>query len=1226
VDWGYLTCQTAPNDETARDAEWREMPKSVKRRSPRRAVWQLALWRRSAVRAFSFLVVGTVLASGCRSDPPNLDEVFTTRTLALGYLQRGQLPEAEEQFKKLIAMVPDDPLGYADLGLTYLQGERYREAESQLRRARQLDPANPDIGLLVAKLYSLTGRADDARAILDQLSRDTSATARVLYALAELEAQGSDTGSLRRRGELLARVLAVSPANVAVRSELADVLVRRARADSAVQQLEEIRRIPPAPPAEALAPMDSAIRLLQGGRLAEARGPLDRIIELLRVTSPYQASLSEVKGADGPLVGRPVLTFKPTHLITLRRTQEQSTADSVRFVDITDEAGLFDPRTRTGAGGAAPAGAAGPTALAAGDVDGDGTDDLLVSFWSAEQRRSEARLYSVQRGFARDMTERAGVSLPGGAAFATFADVDNDGWLDLFAIDNQGRGQLLRNRGNGTFEDATARARVASVNGAQRALFLDLDHDGDLDLLLYGRGTLRVHRNNLDGTFSEATAGFGLGGIVAATDAAFGDLDSDGRIDLVLADSSGGVRLLRNGGPERFSDVTASSGVGSGPGAGAVAVGDYDSDGDLDLFVARTSGDTPLLWLNNGTGTFTADRRSGNAVQPVRVAAARAAGFVDYDNDGWLDLIVTGTPNAAGQPGVVVLRNVRNGSFSDRSAMVPPPVRARGGTALAVTDVDEDGDEDVLVTDSAGVPRLLRNAGGNNSMAVRVELKGLRTGSGKNNVFGIGARLELRAGEIYQTRVVTGRVTHFGLGSHLKADVLRVEWPNGVPQTVFLPGTDQDVVESEMLKGSCAFAYTWDGTRFRFVTDVMWRSALGMPLGLMGGTTSQFAPAGASQEYLRIPGSVLKPRDGRYVVQITEELWETAYTDEIKLVAVDHPDSVDVFVDERFVPPSPVNLRLFQTIRRRPPVSATDERGNDLLPALLENDDRYVSNLTPMQYQGVVEPHDLILDLGDDAGRPGTHLFLRGWIYPTDASINVALSQQSSVKLAPPSVEVRDAKGNWTTVIPSIGFPSGKDKTIVIDLAGKFPTADHRVRLRTNMQIYWDQAFIAGDAAASPVKVTTLKPVSADLHFRGFSRVYRKGGRYGPYWFAYDDVTKETPWRPIDGAFTRFGDVLELLEAPDDMYVIMGPGDETTVQFDASSARDLPPGWTRDFLLYTDGWIKDSDLNTAHGTTVGPLPFHRIKEYPYAPGESYPTDAEHQRYLREYNTRMSPRR
>jgi hypothetical protein len=588
--------------------------------------------------------------------------------------------------------------------------------------------------------------------------------------------------------------------------------------------------------------------------------------------------------------------------------------------------------------------------------------------------------------------------------------------------------------------------------------------------------------------------------------------------------------------------------------------------------------------------------------------------FVDYDNDGWLDLVVAGKS-------VALFRNDGAGKFSDKSSLLPASIRSAGASAIAVADIDDDGDEDLIIVDAAGVPRLARNDFGNSNLSMNVELKALRTGSGKNNVFGIGSRVEVRAGDIYQTRVVTSRVTHFGLGPHLKADVLRVEWPNGVPQTVYFPGSDQDVVERELLKGSCALAYTWDGKRFRFVTDAMWRSALGMPLGLMGGT-SAFAPAGASQEYLRIPGDALAPRDGRYVLQLTEELWETAYADQVKLIAVDHPDSTDVFVDERFVPPGPVKLRTFEISHRYTPRSAIDDRGNDVLDALRKSDDVYVSNLVPTKYQGVVQQHDLIMDLGDVAGTSGAYLFLRGWIYPTDASINVALGQQQSLRISSPSLEVRDANGKWKTAIANIGFPSGKDKTMIIDLGGKFPSSDHHVRIRTNMQIYWDEAFVARNIAKSPARITPLAPVSADLHFRGFSRMYRKGGRYGPYWFAYNDVTKQSPWRTIEGAYTRFGNVLPLLQKSDDMYVVMAAGDEATIQFDASSAKSLEPGWKRDFLLYTDGWIKDSDLNTAFGTTVGPLPYHAVKSYPYAATDAYPSDAAHQDYLRRYNTRL----
>ena len=1170
------------------------------------------------VRAALLGLALVVAAAACRRERAPVEELYTTRTLGLSYLQRNQLPEAEAEFKKLTEMAPDDPAGYADLGLTYLQAGRYADAERQLRRAHDLDPASVEIGLALARLYALTGRTSDARAQLERMRRDTTGNARVLYALAELETPPRDSASSRRYEDRLRDVLVVAPANLAVRLKLIDALARRGATDSVVRHLEEVRRIPPALPREAAPHLERAIQLLRVGNVDEARAALDHLFRVLEVTAPYQASLDDVRGIEGPIPGRLILTFVPKSFISMRGVRESAEVGVARFIDATDEAG-FAAEAASGASAEPPEGS---TALAAGDVDGDGTDDLFVSNWSPAQSASVARLYRVQGGFVRDVAGQSGVSLPRGARFATFADYDNDGWLDLFAIGGEGRGHLFRNSGTGTFADVTTSARVADVGDARKALFVDLDHDGDLDLFLVGGARRVVYRNNLDGTFADATTALGLSGGERERDAVFGDFDRDGRVDLFVTGDRGPGALLHNEGMQRFRDVSGTSGV-TGPGSsGAAVVGDYDNDGFLDLFVASTAATDPLLWRNKGDGSFEADRRSSAALQTLRGRAASHATFLDYDNDGWLDLIVAGSRGQTSR-GLALLRNDGTGRFVDRSAAIPDRVRANGGSAVAVSDVDDDGDQDLFLIDGTGAARLLRNDLGNSNLAVNVELKGLRTGSGKNNALGVGARMELRAGEIYQTRVVTGRVTHFGLGPHLKADVLRVEWPNGVPQTVYFPGSDQDVVERELLKGSCAFVYVWDGKRFRFVTDAMWRSALGMPLGLMGSSTA-FAPAGASQEFVRISGDILQPRDGRYVIQITEELWETAYADEIKLVAVDRPDSVDVFVDERFVPPGPVTLRLFQIAQRTPPLSATDERGNDVLPALRDADDVYVSNLTPLQYQGVVEPHHVILDLGPEAGRDGTFLFLRGWIYPTDASINVALGQQSAVKLFMPSLEVRDAAGRWRTVA-DIGFPSGKDKTIVVDLSGRFPTADHHVRIRTNMQIYWDQAFVARDLADGPAKITTLAPLSADLHFRGFSRMYRKGGRYGPYWFDYDDVATESPWRPIEGAFTRFGDVRTLLGNPDDMYVIMGPGDEATVQFDASSATSLAPGWKRDFLLYTDGWIKDSDLNTAFGTTVAPLPYHGARAYPFAQGDAYPTDSLRRRYLREYNTRYQKR-
>jgi tetratricopeptide (TPR) repeat protein len=1139
--------------------------------------------------------------SGGQAGPVNTHEALAAHYQGLIFLQRGQLPEAEAQFSRVTTLAPRDPAGFANLGLTYLRAGRFDDAEAALRRARRIDENHVEAGLILARLYATTDRREDAQDVLEELPRD----ARVLYALAELQsssasASGADSTALRSYRDRLGAVLAAAPANLAVRLELADVQARRGLADSAVIELEEIRRQRPEPPREAQPFLDSTLTALRQGRIDDARPRLDRFIEMMKLTSPYQAALEQVKWVEGPLAGRPVLAFNPQTLIQTRSMLGVGDRADVRFVDATSEAGLAPHDLSR-------------TTMALGDYDGDGSENLVVSAADSAGGQYQTFVYNLRAGYVADVTQRANISLRAGAVHATFADVDNDGWLDLFAIGGSGAAQLLRNNRNGGFEDATSASRIGDLGGARKSLFVDLDHDGDLDLLLVGGAQPRVYRNNLDGTFTDVSGPIALAAAGQATDAAFADFDNDGRVDIVFAkaDEGGTAALFLNTGFQRFRDATAASGIRPAVGQNArIAVGDYDNNGTFDVLVAGAQGAS--LWRNAGNATFTQDTRTGTVVQAAR-GPGGGVRFMDHDNDGWLDVV------SVSDRGIVLLRNVSEGRF-ERQAQVLP-AEARGGRALEVADVDGDGDQDLFVADPTGV-RLLRNDGGNARLAMDVQLLALRSGGGKNNNFGIGSTIEVRTGDLFQTRVVTDRVTHFGLGPHLKADVVRVQWTNGVPETIYFPGTDADVLEREQLKGSCAFLYTWDGKGFRFVTDVMWRSALGMPLGIMaGGRGAAYAPAQPSQEYLRIPGDALQPRDGRYVLQLTEELWETAYMDEVRLVAVDHPDSIEVFVDERFVPPGPVSMRMFKSVQRHAPLSAVDAQGRDVRPVLREKDDRYISNLVPTQYQGVVEPHELVLDLGPGAGGAGSALYLRGWIYPTDASINVAISQQNRLNVALPTLEVRNARGEWQ-IASTIGFPSGKDKTIVVDLAGVFPTSDHRVRIRTNMRIHWDQAFVAIDAQPAPVRTTTLRPMSADLHFRGYSRTYRKGGRSGPHWFDYDSVTRESPWRTIEGAFTRFGDVRPLLEGPDDMYVVMAPGDEMTVEFDATSAGALPAGWRRTFLLYTDGWIKDADLNTAHGQSVEPLPFHAIKSYPYGPGEAYPTDSGHVRYQRQFNTRV----
>ena len=170
------------------------------------------------------------------------------------------------------------------------------------------------------------------------------------------------------------------------------------------------------------------------------------------------------------------------------------------------------------------------------------------------------------------------------------------------------------------------------------------------------------------------------------------------------------------------------------------------------------------------------------------------------------------------------------------------------------------------------------------------------------------------------------------------------------------------------------------------------------------------------------------------------------------------------------------------------------------------------------------------------------------------------------------------------------------------------------------MQIYWDHIFITSSASGNNFISQKLSPVFADLHYRGFSEISREN--YGsPHIPDYYNVTKGQKWRDLIGNYTRYGDVLPLLLESDNKYVIMNSGDEINLKFDASLLPKIKEGWTRNFLFYNDGWLKDGDLNTAQGQTVNPLPFHGMESYPYEE-QNFPRNQYYLNYQKEYNSRV----
>jgi Flp pilus assembly protein TadD len=1138
------------------------------------------------------------------SDKVITSEAISAKSMGLAYLEENQLDEAETQFLKMIELMPEDAGGYANLGVVYLRKGDNEKAEKYLLKAIEISPNDPDIRLNLAKVYELK---DNQAASLEELKKSEELAPdhiKTLYGIAEKYKGSQDATSMAEWENYMRKIVKNAPQNLVARLYLVESLLRSGKADEALKNLEEAQQINPDFPAESKEFYTQAIELLQAGQPQKALTPILVFHNFLKLTPEYQAGIRDLKGTQSATVGVPVISFTQSTSATLQ--EGESIIDVMRFTEATGGAGLetFYPKNDSFQLGAI---------ISVGDMDGDGDHDIYYSGYDLESDFHFQFLLKSDFGKFVDIKEGSGIKHKGQDQSAIFTDYDNDGFLDLY-ICNASSDKLYRNVSEGVFEDLTSASGIES--SGQKPLYVDIEHDGDLDLIVAAKGKNSVFRNNADGSFSSNVLASELSVDLYDTQGlAFGDFDVDGDIDIAVANADGPFQLFSNLRSGKFVNFTENSGIKIENGCKGVEVADLDNDGFLDLII-HGGEQAVLAFKNSGKGSFSPSLFSTTIAEYCADIQVFDLHIFDFDNDGYSDILIVGESNDTQKSGLKLLRNAVD-QFEDVSFLLPGDIE--GGKQVEVADYNQDGDLDIFLVDLNGKLRLLRNDGGNANHHLKVKLVGLRTGSGKNNYYGIGATVEVRAGDLYQLKPIQSPETHFGLGAREKADVVRILWTNGVPQNIFSPGSDQDLIEEQELKGSCPFLYTWNGQEFIFVKDMMWRSALGMPLGIMGGRQA-YAFADASEEYLKIPGDLLQEEDGKFTIQMTAELWETIYADEIKLIAVDHPEEVEIYVDEKFAAPPYPELKVLKVENHHLPLSAKDGKGVDLKSYISAPDHKYISNFQREKYQGVTETKDLILDLGNIVETKNLHLFMNGWIFPTDASINVAISQSNELSIKHPSLEVINTKGEWQEVISSIGFPAGKNKTVIVDLSDKFLSEERKVRIRTNMEIYWDYIFFARDEDLT-IEMTTMIPESADFHYRGFSAKSRKGSRYGPHWFDYREVSLDRKWRDLSGKYTTYGDVTDLLKEADDMYIIANAGDETTVTFDAMKLPELKEGWKRDFLIFSVGWVKDGDLNTATGQTVEPLPFHGMHQYPYGPDEHFPTDWKHLNYLKKYNLR-----
>jgi hypothetical protein len=443
-------------------------------------------------------------------------------------------------------------------------------------------------------------------------------------------------------------------------------------------------------------------------------------------------------------------------------------------------------------------------------------------------------------------------------------------------------------------------------------------------------------------------------------------------------------------------------------------------------------------------------------------------------------------------------------------------------------------------------------------------------------------------------------------------------WPDAVLQAELELPADQVIKITELQRktSSCPHLFAWDGTHFEFVSV----------FGGMGGigylsTPGEYAKPDPT-EYLPIPN--IKPRDGEYIFQVLEPIEEVVYFDHTKLIAVDHPAGTQVYPNEMMaigIPPVPFELFCFKDAIE--PVRAVDDSGADVTEKIRSVDRLYAGAAEPdPRFIGLAKEHFVELDFGDrlQAISPQTRLvlFLNGWVEYPYSSTNYAASQ-AGLSCHAPSVHVfRD--GKWVELFHEVGYPAGIRHTMTLDVTGKILPGDKRIRISSNMEIYWDQIFIAPILDDAVLRTQELPVKSADLHFLGYPQEYSPDGR-APTLYDYDNISGAVAWKIMEGDYTRYGNVTELLDEADDCYVIMGRGEELTLRFSAGDFSPIPNGFSRSFILKTDSFCKDMDLYSAYPDTVEPLPFHAMSTYPYGANEKYPDDQKRREYRRRFNTR-----
>lgn len=1139
-------------------------------------------------KSLTFIFIFLIALSACqKSLPEKTSENYTGAIksfyVGLAALQVGDDQKALEKLMETVNLADGDPAAWNNLGVLQLRQKDYENAAKSLEKAKTLAPDNGRIYLNLSTLEIQRGNFDKAIENLQKATEIEPNNFKAMFALAnEKERQGNDQEALIIYSKIFGR----NQSNLAIKLEVARLSAKLGDVKTLQEMILEIAKHSENFSFEAKEQFDVLKNSAVSGNVRQAATQVSFLRNVLLREPAFRSSLAEIKPSDttiGEVFTKPLKLPAPDFSPAQPDTALTFSAVSVENVKANFAKAVF--------------------------LNGENPP---VVAWSDEKE-----------------THIGKISLPISAAYSNQIiafDFDYDFKNDLAFATEKGF-RIYRQTDGENFEDVTENTKLPSdiLNNYYSGVWtFDIESDGDLDLILgAGKSPVVVLQNNGDGSFQTVDI---FTEEASITDFKTADIDEDGDADVYFFYDANAISFYSN---ER-GGLFVKKEFPHGKFPTAIEISDVNGDGQLDFIQLLNSGSIFVSTFKNDKWETTEYSLANQEICPrgqVESFDANGNSTVknetlrcevnlisqDFDNNGANDFLISSDKDSHFYSSVRdknsrIFLAGKDGKFSALNNNV-------NLTVSSISETNGDGKLDLIGIDENGKPTIFQNNSTKNYHWQILKPKASKTeGDQRINSFGIGGEMEIRSGLLVQKQIINSPQVHFGLGENTAADVLRVVWGNGYVQAEFDLQTNQIVAAEQRLKGSCPHLFAWNGLKFELVKDAPpWSPALGLKIN-----AQDTYGILQTEEWFKIPGEALQPKNGFYELRITGEYWESFYLDSYKLVAVDHPENTEIFTDERFAIPLPP-LKVFTTETTNQFASAKNDKGEDVAEIVKNLDENYLDGFELGRFQGVAKEHFVELELPENAPRDKKiWVVADGWVHPTDASINVQRGQIPDVKMPKSlSLEVEQENGEWKTVKENLGFPAGKMKTVLIDL----PENARKIRLRTELEIFWDKLAWAVDMPENRTRETTLDLTNAELRYRGFS-VIEKADDSSPEKPIYNKIlTTGQHWRDLEGFYTRFGDVLELLENTDDRFVLANAGDEIILKFKALP--EVESGWKRDFVIIGNGWIKDGDLNSVFSKTLLPLPTHSTNDYSTPPTtlENDPIYQKHREDWIKFHTR-----